>query len=74
LSRSGSVLRGTGLAGQQLDEILLALPDADNAYVSLEHGSPGDLKQAADSHLQIRTQALDPSPHGVYTEGRSSSR
>jgi low affinity Fe/Cu permease len=44
---------------RKLDEILQALPGADNAMLALEQASDGALRAAADSHTALRAQALD---------------
>jgi low affinity Fe/Cu permease len=46
-------------AGTQrtLDEILHALPEADDALVRLEHGSDAELRAAADAHREVREAA-----------------
>jgi low affinity Fe/Cu permease len=43
---------------RKLDEILLALPDADNTLLSLEHGSDGELRSAGQSHRAVRNAAI----------------
>jgi low affinity Fe/Cu permease len=42
---------------RKLDEILHALPGADDALVRLEHGSDEELRAAADSHRRVREAA-----------------
>jgi low affinity Fe/Cu permease len=44
---------------RKLDEILQALPGADNALLSLEHASDGELRASGDLHREIRQAALD---------------
>jgi len=44
---------------RKLDEILQALPGADNALLALEHGSDDELRAAGQSHREIRRAALD---------------
>jgi low affinity Fe/Cu permease len=44
---------------RKLDEILRALPDADNALLSLEHGSDHELRASGTLHREIRQAALD---------------
>jgi low affinity Fe/Cu permease len=44
---------------RKLDEILLALPDADNALLTLEHASDDELRATRHNHGQIRQAALD---------------
>ena len=44
---------------RKLDELLRALPGADNTFISLELAAEQDLQQAADSHLQIRAAAME---------------
>jgi low affinity Fe/Cu permease len=54
---------------RKLDEILQALPGADNALLMLEHASHDELRATGDSHREIREAALEkqsgtPSPGG----------
>jgi low affinity Fe/Cu permease len=44
---------------RKLDEILRALPDADNALITLEHASDSELRATGDSHEAIRRAAID---------------
>jgi low affinity Fe/Cu permease len=44
---------------RKLDEILQALPGADNSLLVLEHASHDELRATRDSHLEIRQAALD---------------
>jgi low affinity Fe/Cu permease len=44
---------------RKLDEILRALPGADNALLSLEHASDTELRASGDVHREIRQAALD---------------
>ena len=44
---------------RKLDEILQALPGADNALLMLEHASHDELRATRDSHSGIRQAALD---------------
>jgi low affinity Fe/Cu permease len=44
---------------RKLDEILQALPGADNALLMLEHASRDELRATRDSHREIRQAALD---------------
>jgi low affinity Fe/Cu permease len=44
---------------RKLDEILLAIPGADNALVTLEHASDDELHAAGHQHLSIREAALE---------------
>jgi low affinity Fe/Cu permease len=44
---------------RKLDEILLALPDTDNALVTLEHASDDELHSVGHQHLSVRQAALD---------------
>jgi low affinity Fe/Cu permease len=44
---------------RKLDEILQALPGADNALLMLEHASGDELQAARESHHGIRQAALD---------------
>jgi low affinity Fe/Cu permease len=44
---------------RKLDEILLALPGADNSLLGMEHASDDELRTAGQSHREIRRAALD---------------
>lgn len=44
---------------RKLDEILQALPGADNSLLMLEHASRDELRATRDSHLEIRQAAID---------------
>lgn len=44
---------------RKLDEILHALPGANDALLSLEHASDHDLRSAGETHRAIRDAALD---------------
>ena len=44
---------------RKLDEILRALPDANNALLGLEHASDQELRETRHEHEQIRQTALD---------------
>src|SRR5664279_5727415 len=44
---------------RKLDEILQALPGADNALLSLEHASDHDLRSVGETHRAIRDAALE---------------
>jgi low affinity Fe/Cu permease len=44
---------------RKLDEILRALPDADNSLLMLEHASSDELRAVGDSHHELRQAALD---------------
>jgi low affinity Fe/Cu permease len=44
---------------RKLDEILQALPGADNSLLTLERASEDELRAASDSHREIRQAALD---------------
>jgi low affinity Fe/Cu permease len=44
---------------RKLDEILQALPGADNSLLALEHASDDELRAAGQSHREIRQAALD---------------
>ncbi len=43
---------------RKLDEILRALPGADNALLSLEHASDDELRASGNMHREIRQAAL----------------
>jgi low affinity Fe/Cu permease len=47
---------------RKLDEILQALPGADDAMLTLEHASDEELGAARESHREIRRAAVG--PHG----------
>lgn len=44
---------------RKLDEILLAMPDADNSLITLEHASDDELRDAGHQHRQVRQAAVD---------------
>jgi low affinity Fe/Cu permease len=44
---------------RKLDEILRALPEADNALLTLEHASDNELRATGDSHQAIRRAAIN---------------
>jgi low affinity Fe/Cu permease len=44
---------------RKLDEILLAMPGADNSLLTLEHASDDELHAAGHQHLSIRQAALE---------------
>jgi low affinity Fe/Cu permease len=44
---------------RKLDEILQALPRADNALMTLEHASDDELRATGDVHHEIRKASLD---------------
>jgi len=44
---------------RKLDEILRALPSADNSLLTLEHASDAELRATADQHRRIRQAELD---------------
>jgi len=44
---------------RKLDEILRALPDADNSLLTLEHASDAELHATGHQHRRIRQAALD---------------
>jgi low affinity Fe/Cu permease len=44
---------------RKLDEILQALPGADNSLLMLEHASHDELRATGDAHRGIRQAALD---------------
>ena len=47
---------------RKLDEILQAIPGADNSLLMLEHASHDELRATRDSHREIRQAALDEPP------------
>jgi low affinity Fe/Cu permease len=44
---------------RKLDEILQALPGADNSLLMLEHASHNEMSATGDAHREIRQAALD---------------
>lgn len=44
---------------RKLDEILLAMPSADNSLLTLEHASDEELQDAGHQHRQVRQAALN---------------
>jgi low affinity Fe/Cu permease len=52
---------------RKLDEILRALPGADNSLLTLEHASDDELRAAGDSHRETRRAALN-EQSGALTE------
>ena len=44
---------------RKLDEILQALPGADNSLLLLEHASHAELRATGDSHREIRRAAVE---------------
>ena len=53
---------------RKLDEILRAIPGADNSLLPLEHASDDELRAAGDSHRETRRAALD-DQSGALTKG-----
>jgi low affinity Fe/Cu permease len=53
---------------RKLDEILQALPGADNSLLALEHASDDELRAVGQSHREIRQAALDEQP-GPASQG-----
>jgi low affinity Fe/Cu permease len=49
---------------RKLDEILRALPEADNALLTLEHASDSELRAARRQHGELRQAALNQPHHG----------
>jgi low affinity Fe/Cu permease len=47
---------------RKLDEILRAMPDTDNALLTLEHASDDELHAVGHQHRSIRRAALDDEP------------
>ena len=54
-----SQVRHQRASQRKLDEILLALPDTDNALLTLEHASDDELHAAGHQHLSARQSTLD---------------
>jgi low affinity Fe/Cu permease len=46
-------------AQRKLDEILQAMPGADNALLTLEHAADDELRGAGRQHRQVRRASLD---------------
>ena len=44
---------------RKLDEILLAMPGADNSLLTLEHASDDQLRDAGHQHRRVRQAAVD---------------
>ncbi|MDQ1544831.1 MAG: hypothetical protein QOK08_2469 [Actinomycetota bacterium] len=55
---------------RKLDEILLALPGADNTVLSIENAADEELRTIGESHTALREEAIRDSHIG---EGRDSS-
>jgi low affinity Fe/Cu permease len=47
---------------RKLDEILLAMPEADNSLLALEHASDDDLRDAGHQHRRARRAAVGDGP------------
>jgi low affinity Fe/Cu permease len=54
--------RQQAVTQRKLDEILRAMPAADNALIGLEAGSDRELAAVTDSHQEIRAAAVRPGP------------
>jgi low affinity Fe/Cu permease len=54
---------------RKLDEILQALPGADNALLMLEHASADELRATGEAHHQLRQAALDAQPNSTMSLG-----
>lgn len=55
--------REQAVTQRKLDEILSALPGADNAMITLEEAHDDDLRAAAQTHRELRDEATaDPPP------------
>ncbi|MGN6161187.1 MAG: low affinity iron permease family protein [Marmoricola sp.] len=54
--------RQQAVTQRKLDEILRALPEADNAFVTLENASDNTLKHAARKHRDVRAEAMEGEP------------
>lgn len=52
--------REQAVTQRKLDELLWALPGADNALITLEDAPDHDLNRATHTHRAARTQALSP--------------
>ena len=60
---------------RKLDEILRALPEADNTMLTLEHASDSELRAIGDSHQAIRHAAIDTNKQevGQLSDGASGA-
>jgi hypothetical protein len=80
LSSSTPKAREQAATQRKLDEIVQALPGADNSLLMLEHASDDELRATRDSHLEIRRAALDErsgapnSPELTVSEKRRMTR
>ena len=54
---------------RKLDEIILAIPDTDNALLTLEHASDDELHAAGSQHRSIRQAALEDQPASGSGDG-----
>ena len=54
-----SQVRHQRASQRKLDEILLALPDTDNALLTLEHASDDELHATGHQHHSVRRAALE---------------
>ena len=54
---------------RKLDEILQALPGADNSLLALEHASDAELRATGYLHREIRQAALDVQPDPANPAG-----
>lgn len=63
--------RQQAVTQRKLDEILRALPDADNALVTLEHASDRTLQQVTRKHRDVHERAAAPHtpPDGTTSRG-----
>jgi low affinity Fe/Cu permease len=51
--------RQEAVTQRKLDEILRALPAADNALITLEEAPDSELRAAAESHREVRARATE---------------
>jgi low affinity Fe/Cu permease len=60
---------------RKLDELLRALPHADNALIAFEEASDDELASTHHSHRRLRAAAIDPPPlfNGTLPIGRGTS-
>jgi low affinity Fe/Cu permease len=58
---------------RKLDEILLAIPGADNSLVTLEHASDDEQHSVGHQHLSIRRAALEDDDEALEDEATSRS-
>lgn len=66
--------REQAVTQRKLDEILHALPEADNALVTLENASDSTLQQVARKHRDVREEATESAPPQATAGGTGEAR